>query len=406
MSNPQPMGSSRLNVILTIDFSPWSAYSGGAQQSTHHLAKALCRRGHDVSVVYTKAPWETVSHPVDLPYDIHWAPFLDLRSRRNAPLRPLNALTVARVVRNLLARKENAVVHANGEEGGMIPELRRHRHFGFVSTPHYPDYPQMMLSGDRLQPWQTAWLALTEGKYLMQGRVARHADLCVPPSAFAADLVRRIFHIDPSRLRVVHNGVPEEFLFHEHDDDRARNGPVVYFGRFDVTKGIDTFIEALALLGENAPPTLVIGRGPEEQSIRRRIAGLGLDKKVTLLPWMTQEKLASTLTGARLVAIPSRKENFSVGALSAMAVGAPVISTRVGGTIEIIEDGQTGLLVEPDDPHALAAAIERLANTPSLAYAIGRAGQKRVRSTFTWDRAAAEFEALYRTLPAVAMAAG
>ena len=391
-----------MTIILTIDFSPWSAYSGGAQRSTHNLAKALSRRGHDVSVVYTKPPWEQVAYPDDLPYAVHWATFFDVRSRRKAPLRPLNAASVARVVAGLLTRDGPAVVHSNGEEGGLINRLRQRHRFGFVATPRHPRYPQILLDTERLSPWQTMRLALAEGKYLMQGRAARHADLCVPPSAFAADLVQRAFNVEPSRLRVVPNGVPEEFLSYQHDPDAAVDGPLVFFGRFEPTKGVDTLVDALGLLGARAPQTLIIGQGPDRQLIQKKIEASGLEEKTTILPWMTHDDLAQTLTGARIAALPSREENFSLAVLSAMAVGVPVISTNVGGTPEIIEPDQTGLLVEPDDPPALAAAIESLDHDAERARRLGEAGRAYVRHNLTWDRVAEAFEALYRELPALA----
>lgn len=391
-----------MNIILTIDFSPWSAYGGGAQRSTHNLAKALCRRGHDVSVVYTKAPWETVDYPDDLPYDVHWATFFDLRSRRNAPLRPINASSVARVVEGLLCRQRYTVVHSNGEEGGMIHQLRRRHRFGFVSTPRHPRYPAALLQNDRLSPLKKAWMALTEGKYLMQGRAARHADLCVPPSAFAADLVRRAFNLTASQLRVVPNGVPEEFLSYDHAPDALEDGLLVFFGRFAHTKGVDTLIEALGVLGPQAPRSLIIGRGTEQAALQRRIAALGLQDIVAVLPWMPHDQLAQTLTTARMVVLPSREENFSLAVLGAMAVGAPVIGTRVGGTPEIIHHEKTGLLVEPSRPQALARAIARLLYDPDLAQRLGRNGRTYVRTHLTWDRVAESFEALYQTLPALA----
>ena len=391
-----------MNIILTIDFSPWSAYSGGAQRSTHYLAKALCRRGHDVSVVYTKVPWEQVAYPGDLPYDVHWATFFDVRSRRQAPLRPLNASSVARVVHGLLTRQHTAVVHSNGEEGGLIDRLRRRHRFGFVATPRHPRYPETLLENERLSPWQHAWMALTQGKYLMQGRAARRADLCVPPSAYAADLVRRAFNLEPSQLRVVPNGVPEEFLSYQHDPRALVDGPLVFFGRFEPTKGVDTLVEALGLLGARAPHTLIIGQGPEKKRIQKRIKALGLGDKAGIRPWMTHDELAQTLTGARMVVLPSRQENFSLAVLGAMAVGAPVISTSVGGTPEIIQHGQTGLLVEPDDPDTLAAAIETLCHDSDLAHQLGQAGRAYVRQHLTWDRVAESFEALYQQLPALA----
>ncbi|MFQ5568189.1 MAG: glycosyltransferase family 4 protein [Rhodothermales bacterium] len=387
-----------MHIILTIDFSPWSAHGGGAQRSTHNLATALCRRGHDVSVVYTKPPWETIAHPRHLPYDLHWATFFDVRSRRNAPLRPLNAFSVARVVESLLDRKQDTVIHSNGEEGGMIHRLRQHYRFGFIATPRHPRYPHALLNNNKLSSLDKVWLALREGKYLMQGRAARHADLCVPPSAFAADLVRRAFHLKPPHVRVVHNGVPEEFLSYDLDPVAMESGPLVFFGKFHAIKGVDTLVDALGIIGAEAPRTLLIGRGPEKQAIERQIQRLGLADRVELLPWMPQDELARILSGARMVVLPSREENFSLAILGAMAVGVPVISTRVGGTPEIIHHNHTGILVEPDAPEALAAAITRLLKDPEKALQLGRAGRCHVREHLTWDRAAASFEALYHQL--------
>ncbi len=388
-------------VVLTIDFSPWSDYGGGAQRSTHNLAKALCRRGHRVSVVYTKPPWEHVRLPDDLPYQVHWAFFHDLRSRRAAPLRPLNAFSVARVVRRLIERGEEVVVHSNGEEGGMVDRLRPRHRFRFVATPRHPRYPQTLLDSDRLSRRDLVRLALTDGKYLMQGRAARRADVCAPPSAFAADLVRRAYKLDSARLRVVHNGVPEEFLPYRNDPEAARQGPVVFFGRFEHTKGADILVEALGQMGDETPHTLLIGRGPDRGPLVDRIVTLGLDRKVKLLPWMTHDELAAVLTTARLAVLPSREENFSLAVLSAMAVGAPVISTRIGGTPEIIDHERTGLLVEPGSPRHLADGMGRLLRDHTMARGLAEAGRKHVRTHLTWDVAAEAFEAVYQSITPV-----
>ena len=104
---------------------------------------------------------------------------------------------------------------------------------------------------------------------------------------------------------------------------------------------------------------------------------------------------------ARMVVLPSREENFSLAVLAAMAVGVPVIGTRVGGTPEIINHEKTGLLVESDQPQALAPAIARLLYDPDLAQRLGHAGRTYVRTHLTWDRVAESFEALYRALPAL-----
>jgi len=118
-----------------------------------------------------------------------------------------------------------------------------------------------------------------------------------------------------------------------------------------------------------------------------------------VLPWMTHEALAEVLTSARMAVLPSRTESFGLAVVSSMAVGAPVISTRAGSIPEIIEDGATGLLVEPDAPEALAEAIGRLLRDRSLAGRLGRAGRLHVRRHFTWDIVAEAFEQIYTSLP-------
>jgi glycosyltransferase involved in cell wall biosynthesis len=82
-----------------------------------------------------------------------------------------------------------------------------------------------------------------------------------------------------------------------------------------------------------------------------------------------------------------------------MAVGTPVVSTRAGSIPEIIEDGETGLLVEADDAQALAGAIRRLLRDRALARRLGRAGRAHVRRHFTWEIVAEAFEQIYAALP-------
>ena len=105
-----------MDIILTCNFSPWSPYSGGGQQSTHELATALAARGHRVSVVFTRTPFEDFEIPQNLGYQVIWASFFALRSWSSAPLRSLNALSVARAVGKILScTPRPVVVHGQGE---------------------------------------------------------------------------------------------------------------------------------------------------------------------------------------------------------------------------------------------------------------------------------------------------
>ncbi len=382
-----------MRIVLTTLFSPWSAYSGGGQRSVHNLALALGRRGHDVTVLYAKGPFEQVAVP-PVPYAVEWAVLPVLRSRRDAPLRPLAPLSFARRVRQLL--RPGTVVHANGEEAALLPRLRRTHPFGLVVSPRYSSYPAA-LRGASTARLSAARLALTEPKYLQLGAALRGADLYAPPSRFAGRLLLQHFDLPEDRLRPVHNGIPEEFLGYQHPLDRL-DGPLVFFGRFAQDKGADVLVDALALLGDEAPTVQFIGRGDAEAGLRAQAWALGLGDRVVFLPWMEHDALGRALADASLAVLPSRHEAFGLSVVSALAVGVPVVSTRVGGIPEIVEDGRSGLLVPPDDPAALAAAIRRLRRDPAEARRLGRAGRERARTHFTWSGAAERFEALYRTL--------
>lgn len=388
-----------MNIILTVNYSPWSSYSGGGQRSTHNLGLSYSERGHDVTVVYTKPPWEQIEVPNDLPYRVRWATFFGLWSRRAAPLRPLNAYAVADTVRDLIRSADGpVVVQCNGEEGAQLPNLRPNLNFGLVATPRYSEYPGALMQEGSLDWWTRLRLFLTEHKYLAQGEIARKADRSVPPSAYAARMLHEAYGVPEERLDVVHNGVPREFLEYDHDPSAIENGPLVFFGRFATHKGVDTLIDALSHLGDDAPPTRIIGRGVLEDELRAQIDRLGLTDRVSFHPWMTHHELGEALREARMAVLPSREENFSLAILSALAVGTPTISTEVGGTPEIIDDGETGLLVPPDDPPALADAIGRLQSNPDEARRIGANGQSHVRNNLTWAVAAEQFEALFEQI--------
>lgn len=388
-----------MRIVLTCNFSPWSAYSGGGQRSTHNLARALVRRGHRVKVVFTKAPWERVPAPRDLPYELTWASIPDFRSRRQAPLRPLTALTVARAVWDEVRGGRADVVHCQGEEAALLPLVKRYREFGLVVTPRFPSLPDPLLRPRGPSRLELARLGLLHAKYLTLGPALRGADYCSPPSFYAGDLMRRAYGLRADRVRPVHNGVPEEFLEYRWEPgDRDR--PLLFFGRLSESKGVDTILEALSLLGPDVPRTLIVGRGPRRDEIVSQIGSRGLGDRVELRDWADHHTLGGLLARASIALIPSREENFSLAVLSCLAVGTPLVTTPVGGTPEVVEDRVTGLLVEPGDAPALARAITELREDADAAAQIGLAGRRLVRSRFTWDAAAARFEALYETLAA------
>jgi len=166
------------------------------------------------------------------------------------------------------------------------------------------------------------------------------------------------------------------------DDDVA----VVVVGALEARKGHAVLLAAAAAL---APAGLGLryvfcGEGRQAEALVR--AAAALDGTVELVGF--RPDVAACLAAADVVALPSRQEGLGVAALEAMAAGRPVVASRVGGLAEAIVPEETGLLVPPGDPTALATALARLARDPGLRARLGAAGRARVRARYTTARMA------------------
>ena len=271
-----------MRVILTTNFSPWSRYSGGGQRSTHHLASALCRRGHDVSVIFTKAPWEKISPPEPTPYRIRWAALYHFWSQSQAPLRPLTAFTVARAVADLCRDGLPSIVHGQGEEAAAIPRLARNLPIGFVLTSRYGSLPDAWAQGPAAPSWRRWLSSLVLPKYAALGIAARGAEVCSPPSRFGGELLQRAFGIPEDRVEPVHNGVPDTFMDYAWSRRQDDSRPLLFFGRFVHFKGVEDLLNAFAPPGQPGPKIAPRGQGarreqaqePDRSSRNRRPGGV------------------------------------------------------------------------------------------------------------------------------------
>ncbi len=384
-----------MRLVLTTNFSPWSAYSGGGQRSTHELAAALAEAGHDVSVVYTRPPWESFPTP-NTAYRIHWATFFDVKSRRAAPLRSLNALSVAQVVRELHRASPIHALHGNGEEVVLAARWARSRGIPVVTTPRYPDYPKAMLREDGPGTFELVRLWLSEPKYLVLRQAVRFSHACCPTSAYSAAQVAVALRADARKLIVVPNGVSAVF-FEKRWAPSAQARPLLFFGRLERDKGLDVLLAALAR-GHAERRLLVVGRGDESASLRQQAAELGLAGRVEWREWLGPAELADTLANCAMAVLPSRHESFGNAMAEAMAIGAPLVSTRAGSIPELVQHEETGLLVEPNDPEALESAISRLEQQRELGKHLGRAGRERTQATYGWSIIAQRYLDIYQRL--------
>jgi glycosyltransferase involved in cell wall biosynthesis len=174
-------------------------------------------------------------------------------------------------------------------------------------------------------------------------------------------------------------------------------------GRLDPVKGLDTLLEAVAILrslGTDIEADVLGGEQPGYPDHARHLSArrdaLQIADVVAFRGHV--EDPAPFLHAASIYVQPSRHDMQPLAVLEAMAAGLPVVATRAGGLPQLLTDGVTGLLVPPDDPAALAAAIQRLIDDPDLAARLGAAGHTRVRAEFSEGATIDRLEALYRDL--------
>ncbi|MDX1622498.1 MAG: glycosyltransferase family 4 protein [Gemmatimonadota bacterium] len=177
--------------------------------------------------------------------------------------------------------------------------------------------------------------------------------------------------------------------------------PVVLFvGRLVARKGVDRLLEAMAGLEDREWRLEVVGFGPERESLESHAARLGIASRVEFGGKVSGEELIDAYRRADLFVLPatvdarSDTEGLGVVLLEAMAHGTPVVATRRGGILDVVVDGETGVLVE-DEVGALRGGIAMLLDDAELARSMGEMGRRRVLESFGWDRIVGRLEALY-----------
>jgi L-malate glycosyltransferase len=189
--------------------------------------------------------------------------------------------------------------------------------------------------------------------------------------------------IRPRRLAVIPNGL--DVCAFPPGPGRAPGQPftVLFAGRLTEEKGIRVLLQTARLLPAALDLRLLVaGDGPLREEVEREGSAAG-----SRLQYLGhQDDMLPVYRQADLVVMPSLSEGLPMTALEAMASGVPVVASRVGGLPEVVVEGETGLLVEPNDPAALGRALEALAADPERAASMGAAGRRRVEAEFTLDR--------------------
>ena len=269
-----------------------------------------------------------------------------------------------------------------------------------------------MHSLEALRPWKAEQLG---GGYQLstwceRTSAAAAAAVVAVSDGMRADILTAYPEIRPERIRVIRNGIdtteyrpdPETGVLERHGVDLGRPY-VIFVGRITRQKGVPVLLRAASGLIPEAQLVLCAGQAdtPElEAEVTELVEGLRATRSGVLwIPEMLPKPdVIQLLTHAAVFACPSVYEPLGIVNLEAMACGTAVVGSRTGGIPEVVADGETGLLVPPGDPEALAGALNALLRDPARAAAMGEAGRKRAVAEFGWAAIAAQTADLYAEL--------
>jgi glycogen synthase len=372
-------------LLVTREYPPH--IYGGAGVVVDQLSRALARRmGVEVRCFGPRdpradgitlrgyTPWERVGGK-----DVRYAPALETLSIGLAMARdPVDA----------------DVVHAHtwyADMGALwISQLHR---IPLVVTLH---------SMEPLRPWKADQLG---SGYLVSSWIEKTAveaaHRVIAVSHKMREDILAHFGADPARVVVIHNGIdPDLFKRTTARDalDRlgVRSPYVLFVGRITDQKGIFHLLEASRRLPAGVQ-VVVCASAPDTPEIEER-----LRRTVATMPnvlWINEMVPVPVVTQlyshAAVFACPSVYEPFGLINLEAMACETAVVASAVGGIVEVVEDGRTGVLVEPARPEVLADALNRVLADPERARAMGQAGRRRVEAHFSWASIAERTEQVY-----------
>lgn len=400
---PRSSQPARLAVVV-------KGYPRVSETFVAHELAALERRGVPLVIASLRRPYDALTHSVHaavrapvlyLPEYLREAPGRVLRSHwrvaRAGPRGYLRALGVW--LRDLARDPTPSRVRRFGQAGVLAAELPatvRHLHAHFLHTPASVARYAARMRGLGLTLAAHAKDIWTTPAWDLRAKL-REARLTVACTAAGRDRLRAL--APETRVALVHHGLDRGLFAPPAACGSARDGrdpadPVrlLSVGRFQPKKGFDVLLAALARVTRHVTLTLV-GYGPLEGALRAQADALGLGARLTWTGPLEQTAVRARYRASDLFVLSARiapdddRDGLPNVIVEALSQGLPVVATRVAAIAEAVEDGVHGRLVPPEDPGALAAAIDELAGDPATRRRCAEAGLARVARDFDLEAA-------------------
>ncbi|MDQ7830066.1 MAG: glycosyltransferase [Armatimonadota bacterium] len=305
-------------------------------------------------------------------------------------LGPLSSSALPRLVRRF-RRQHPDLIHLHGSRAGFLGSVAA----WVARTPAPLIYTAHAFSFKRVLPGPLRWGATVAER--VTGRLV-DTIICVALADARAAAARGIV---AKHVEVIPNGIDLFALTAEARNDVQHDGHsealvIGMIARLVPDKDPLTFVRAAAGVAVRRPAArfLVVGDGPLRREVEAESRRLGLSDRLRVTGF--RDDVPALLVGMDIIVLPSRWEGLPLAVLEAMALGKPVVCSRLPTLQEILDDGRAGVLVPPGDPWALADVLVELADDPTRRAALGRAARDRVLEAYTVDRMVVRTLGVYR----------
>ncbi len=389
---------------------------GGQGVYTRHLTRELVALGHSVEV-FAGPPWPELDEgvgftpvrsldlyrdpdPFRMPAPSEFTSLADLAEFAvmltggfGEPL--AYSMRIAKLLKS--RRADFDIIHDDQCIGVGILQLHR-QGWPLLETLHHPITVDRSIALDHADtPMKRFATRRWFGFLRMQVRVVKRLPAVLTVSHNSKADIHDQMGVALERLTVVPVGVDHE-VFKPYGDVVKKKGRLMVTSSSDVPmKGLVPLLEAIAKLRvERDIDLIVIGQPRAKGRVALALERLGLTDIVTTISGVSDEELARLYGEAEVAIVPSLYEGFSLPAIEAMSCEVPVVATTGGALPEVIgTSGETGILVEPNDPEALVDAIRQLLDDPAARERLGKNGRQRVIERFTWQVTARGTAACY-----------
>ena len=242
---------------------------------------------------------------------------------------------------------------------------------------------------------------------LQEGQGLRSADAVVAPSEFTRQQLIEVNHVAVERVTVIAHGLSADWV-----DTFSRSAGAASTGhtllsvtrliRADVLKGVNVVLRAMPEILRRCPEArfVVVGDGNDRASLEQQAVKLGIAGHVEFRGELTSEALCRAYQEADVFVLPSQTEGFGIVFLEAMHRGMPVVAARAGGAPNVVEDGVTGILVQPGDEKQIVSAVSGLLLMPEERRRMGEAGRRLVGEKYLFEHFAARWHRwMAKTVP-------